>query len=183
VFASTHGDLAISDNLCATLVITPTLISPVKFHNSVHNAAAGYWSIGTGSYASYTAISAFHYTFADGLREAATQAICEHRPVLYVAFDIEAKGALATIAPSRGLLGTALVLAPLTSDRKGARLALQVEAGNPVTPTFSTSPAAALVSENALAPCMPLFEALARDGSATTVLQLNERLALRVQSG
>ena len=102
VFASTHGDLAISDNLCATLVNTPTLISPVKFHNSVHNAAAGYWSIGTASYASYTAISAFRYTFAAGLLEAATQAICEHRPVLYVAFDIEAKGALATIAPLYG---------------------------------------------------------------------------------
>lgn len=181
VFASTHGDLAISDNLCATLVNTPTLISPVKFHNSVHNAAAGYWSIGTASYASYTAISAFRYTFAAGLLEAATQAICEHRPVLYVAFDIEAKGALATIAPSRGLLGAALVLAPLTSDRKGAQLALQVEAGNSVVPTAATSAAAALVSENVLATSLPLFEALALDRPAAAVFELSERMALRVR--
>ena len=80
--------------MCATLARTPTLISPIKFHNSVHNAAAGYWSIGTGSLAPYTAISAFEYTFAAGLLEAATQVVCEHRPVLYVAFDIESKGAL-----------------------------------------------------------------------------------------
>lgn len=181
VFASTHGDLAISDNMCATLVNTPTLISPVKFHNSVHNAAAGYWSIGTASYAPYTAISAFNYTFAAGLLEAVTQAICEHRPVLYVAFDIEAKGALATIAPSRGLLGTALVLAPLASDRKGARLSLQVETNDSVVPTAATSPAAGLVNENVLAPCLPFFEALAVDKPAAILLQLNERLALRAQ--
>src|SRR5687768_9063559 len=114
VFASTHGDTAISDYMCATLAATPTLISPIKFHNSVHNAAAGYWSIGTGSLAPYTAISSYEYTFGEGLLEAATQVVCEQRPVLYVAFDIEAKGALATMAPSRGLLGAAVVLAPVT---------------------------------------------------------------------
>lgn len=181
VFASTHGDLAISDNMCATLASTPTLISPVKFHNSVHNAAAGYWSMGTASYASYTAISAFHYTFAAGLLEAVTQATCEHRPVLYVAFDIEAKGPLGTIAPSRGLLGAALVLAPLTSNRPGARLVLQVATGNAVVPTAATSPAAGLVGENALAPCLPLFEALALEKPAAPVFGLSERMALRVQ--
>ncbi|NJO12690.1 MAG: beta-ketoacyl synthase chain length factor, partial [Gammaproteobacteria bacterium] len=40
VFASTYGDLGISDYMCATLAGTPTLISPTRFHNSVHNAAA-----------------------------------------------------------------------------------------------------------------------------------------------
>ena len=112
VFASTHGDLAISDYMCATLVDTPALISPIKFHNSVHNAAAGYWSIGTSSHAPYTAISAFHHTFGAGLLETVVQIACEQQPVLYVAFDVEAKGALSTMAPSRGLLGVALVLAP-----------------------------------------------------------------------
>ena len=120
MFASTHGDLAISDYMCATLGDTPTLISPIKFHNSVHNAAAGYWSIGTGSYAPYTAISAFEYTFGAGLLEAATQVAVRAAPVLYVAFDIEANGALATMAPSRGLLGAALVLAPERQRRHGA---------------------------------------------------------------
>ena len=52
VFASTHGDLAISDAICDTLAKTPSLTSPTKFHNSVHNAAAGYWTIGTACAAS-----------------------------------------------------------------------------------------------------------------------------------
>ncbi len=184
VFASTHGDLAISDYMCATLVATPALISPIKFHNSVHNAAAGYWSIGTACHAPYTAISAFHHTFGAGLLEAAVQMACEQQPVLYVAFDVEAKGALATMAPSRGLLGVALVLAPAASARPGGRhLTLRIDADEPCEATPSRSAAASLVADNALAPCMPLLEALAADAPATLQLTLGERTALHIQVG
>ena len=44
VFVSAHGDLTITDYMCATLASDPALISPTKFHNSVHNAPAGYWT-------------------------------------------------------------------------------------------------------------------------------------------
>jgi hypothetical protein len=179
VFASTHGDLAISDYMCTTLVKTPTLISPIKFHNSVHNAAAGYWSIGTGSYATYTAISAFNHTFATGLLEAVTQALCERKSVLYVAFDIEAKGALASVAPSRGLLGTALILSSASDSPGLAKLALSVESVQAFTQ--ASSAAAPLVQDNALAPCLPFFEALASSSPQSVLLGLNKHLALRVQ--
>ena len=62
VFASTHGDLAISDYMSETLARTPTLISPIRFHNSVHNAAAGYWTIGTGCHEPYTALTRLRAT-------------------------------------------------------------------------------------------------------------------------
>src|SRR6185295_7633120 len=67
VFASTHGDLAISDAICDTLAKTPSLTSPTKFHNSVHNAAAGYWTIGTGCLKPYTSVSGYYFTFGEGL--------------------------------------------------------------------------------------------------------------------
>ncbi len=181
VFASTHGDLAISDYLCATLATTPTLVSPVKFHHSVHNAAAGYWTIGTGSEAPYTALSAYQYTFGVGLLEAVTQVICDHRPVLYVAFDIEAKGALATMATSRGLLGAALVLAPADDSNSNHRMTLNLESGD-APPTPARSPAAHLVSDNALAPCLPFFEALALNESRVR-LQVSEQASLLVSLG
>lgn len=177
VFASTHGDLAISDHMCSTLATAPTLISPIKFHNSVHNAAAGYWSIGTGSTAPYTAISAFHHTFAAGLLETAIQVICCQQPVLYVAFDIEAKGALATVAPSRGLLGVALVLS-LSPRNLSRRMTLQIQDGATTTP--AASPAAVLVADNALAPCLPLFESLAKDPAASIDLALSDTKILSV---
>lgn len=182
VFASTHGDLAISDYMCATLAQTPALISPIKFHNSVHNAAAGYWSIGTGSLAPYTAISAYEYTFGAGLLEAATQVICEQRPVLYVAFDIEAKGPLASVAPSRGLLATALVLAPLSAEAPRRNFILTTEAmANAIEPTPAQSAAAPLVAENVLAPCLPLLEALALPNPRTLRMALSSRTALHIQ--
>jgi len=181
VFASTHGDLAISDNMCATLVSTPTLLSPVKFHNSVHNAAGGYWSIATGGHAPYTALSAFHSTFATGLLEAATQVICDGEPVLYVAFDIEARGPLATMAPSRGLFGVGLVLAPVGSAQAQARVRLTLRVANEeIMPTPAASPAAPLLADNALAPCLPFFEALAL-GQSTIVLSLGARARLLAQ--
>lgn len=181
VFASTHGDTAISDYMCATLVATPTLISPIKFHNSVHNAAAGYWSIGTGCLAPYTAISAYEYTFAAGLLEAATQAVCEHRPVLYVVFDIESKGALATMAPSRGLFGAALVLAPVSHNQQQRKMILTAESVSSPDPTPARSAAAPLVADNAMAPCLPLFEVLAHPSPRTVRLSLSGRTALNVQ--
>lgn len=180
VFASTHGDLAISDYMCSTLASTPALISPIKFHNSVHNAAAGYWSIGTGSLAPYTAISAHLYTFGAGLLEAATQVACEQRPVLYVAFDIEAKGALATMAASRGLLGVAVVLAPVSQGQQRS-LILTTEPVAESHPTPARSAAAPLVAENALAPCLPFFEVLAMSSPRTLCLALSRQTALNVQ--
>src|SRR5204863_4637086 len=110
VFASTHGDLAISDYLCETLAGTATLLSPTKFHNSVHNAAAGYWTIGNICVKPSTALTAFQHTFASGLLEALTQVACEQAPVLYVAYDMPSRGPMATVTASRGLIGAALVL-------------------------------------------------------------------------
>ena len=59
VFASTHGDLAITDYMCATLAGAPRELSPTKFHNSVHNAPAGYWTIATHCHAASNAVCAW----------------------------------------------------------------------------------------------------------------------------
>ena len=177
VFASTYGDLGITDYMCATLAGTPTLISPTKFHNSVHNAAAGYWSIGTASHAPYTAISAYRYTFGNAVIEAVTQVVCEGQPVICVAFDVESTGPLATVAPSRGLLGAALVLAPSSGESHRA-LTLWVEQGSAANVTPARSSAAALVAGNALAPCLPFFEALANSAQGDVVLALSDHSLL-----
>lgn len=182
VFASTHGDLAISDYMCATLATTPTLISPIKFHNSVHNAAAGYWSMGARSQASYTAISAYEHTFGTGLLEAAVQVACEGKPVLYVAFDIESKGAMGTVMPSAGVVGAAVVLAPVFTPggARGVQLQLRADAGSAATITRADSPAAEYIAGNALAPCLPFFEFLARPAAALT-LSLGREMTLQVR--
>ena len=180
VFASTHGDLAISDSLCETLARTPALTSPVKFHNSVHNTAAGYWTIGTGCMQPYTAISAYTCTFAQGLLETAVQAQIGSGPLLYVAYDIEARGPAATMQRSRGVLGTALVVTSQDNGPSLARLRWEIEREQVPSATLPRPLNAALVDGNAMANCLALFEALA-DGTPRTVVQtLAPHLSLRL---
>jgi Beta-ketoacyl synthase, N-terminal domain len=194
VFASTHGDLAISDYMCDTLAKTPALTSPTKFHNSVHNAAAGYWTIGTGCLEPYTAISAYQHTFGQGLLECASQCTSDDSAVLYVAYDIEARGPLATMAPSKGLLGGALVLTPGPTSHGIAQLHWAVRAVQATAPTTrppmaisvtaeaeSTPPRpqnAALVEGNAMASCLTLFEALADGAGRDLAYTLSSHLML-----
>jgi len=165
VFASTHGELAITDYMCATLADQPETISPTRFHNSVHNAAAGYWSIGTGATAATTAISAYQATFAQGLLEALVQLATGVPAVLLVAYVGSSYCPLAKISPSAGLLGGALVLS--RSERAGAmRLAATLADGEaPAT----AGPLAARDPGNAMAPMLALFDALASGDQHATL--------------
>jgi len=165
VFASAYGDLAINDYLCAVLARTPLELSPTKFHNSVHNAPAGYWTIASGCMASSTALSAGSTTFAAGLLEAATIATSEATSVLYVAFDIAATGPLADVIDCDAPFGVAFVLAPAAKQPIARlRLELQVHAATELAPL----PAAlhALRERNPAAASLPLLAAVARGEDA-----------------
>jgi hypothetical protein len=140
VFASAHGDLVINDYLCATLAQAPEQLSPTKFHNSVHNAPAGYWAIATGCMASTTALSAGDSSFAAGLLEAALLAQSEGAPVLFAACDLPACGPLADVVSCRTPFAVALVLSP-RRDRGGAALRLELRAGNAAAALDHPSPA------------------------------------------
>jgi hypothetical protein len=170
VFASTHGDLAISDAICDTLAKTPSLTSPTRFHNSVHNAAAGYWAIATGCVKPYTALSGYCYTFGQGLLESAVQALSENTPVLYVAYDIEARGPVGTMQPSLGVFAGALIVSPEPGASLIARLEWHVREEAQPQPTAARASNAALVAGNAMANGLALFEALA-DGVERDVAQ------------
>lgn len=180
LFVSAHGDLAINDHMCTTLASEPTLISPTKFHNSVLNAAAGYWTIGTGCLQASSALTAFEHSFAAGLLEAGTQVIADQRPMLLVGFDIAACGALASVTRSEELLAVALVLAPQRSERSVAALDWSLRSG-PTTPASLHSAAARALTVNAMADALPLFEALARQSTEAIDLPLSATLSLTVR--
>ena len=159
VFASTHGDLNITDYMCETLVGDPRSLSPTRFHNSVHNAAAGYWTIGAGAMAPATAISAYDASFAQGLLEALAQLATGTEAVLLVACDGHATGPVARVSRSEGLLGAALLLA---RDPGPGMLRLQVRIdGETAAPSLPDGPLSRFLAGNAMAPMLPLFEALA----------------------
>lgn len=174
VFASTHGDLAITDYMCATLANDPRAISPTRFHNSVHNAAAGYWTIGNGCVQPATALSAHDASFAQGLLEALAQLASGDDAVLLAAYDTGAAGPLAAMSGSRGLLGGALVLA---RECSGTRLRVTLVDGEaPV----GVGPLARRAAANAMAPMLPLFDALATGGDLV-LLKAGPGRMLRVE--
>ena len=157
VFASTHGEMSITDYMCTTLASDPHALSPTRFHNSVHNAAAGYWTIGTGTHAPATAISAGPGSFAQGLIEAMAQLAAGSEAVLLAAYDGPACGPLGEVVPSDGLLGMALVLSHTPCPGLPTlHLELTEQAG-----AQATGPLSRLLAGNAMQPALPLLEALA----------------------
>ena len=164
VFASAHGDLGIADYLCATLAEDPGLMSPVKFHNSVHNAVSGYWGIATGCMRASTSVAAFEHTFAAGLLEALAQVHATDDAVLLAACDIRTVGPLAQLAHSDGRMAVALVLAPAARSPAGLRLSVTYTEDGPPTAVrpSPTSPAGEALAGNALADAIPFLEWLAQ---------------------
>lgn len=180
VFASTYGEPAITDYVCATLARDPLSVSPTQFHNSVLNAAAGYWTIATGCTRASTAIAAGGGTFAAGLLEAAALACDDRQPVLFAASDTAATGPLAGMIHTRRAFGIALVLDP--GRRASPRLRLALRAG---ATAAVAGPALALpdvARDNpASAHALALLAALASGHAARLALPLAAELALDLE--
>ena len=163
VFASAHGDQAITDAICATLARVPTELSPTRFHHSVHNAPAGYWTIATGSRAPSSAVCAGARTFGAALLEAAAQVLAERRPVLLACSDIAGCGPLAEMTRCDRAFGCALLLAPAAGANTLARLRLRAADGR-AAPTPAPTTLASEAIGNPSAAALPLLALLAAHG-------------------
>src|ERR1035438_147193 len=87
VFTSSSGDTETVHDILCVLATERREVSPTRFHNSVHNAPAGYWAVATGSNEPSTSLCAFDDSFSAGLLDAAVQAIVDNRPVTIAAYD------------------------------------------------------------------------------------------------
>lgn len=178
VFASAYGDQATTDYMCQVLAHMPTELSPTRFHNSVHNAAAGYWTIATGCRAPSSAVCAGDASFGAGLLEAAVLACAEQRPVLLVSSDTAGVGPLGELIGCTTAFGCALVLSPAADA--GSRLRLTATA---VPPRHASLPDKCLawMRDNPSAACLPLL-AMLSNGEGECVVALSERLGLLIQT-
>lgn len=115
VFTSSTGDGYNCHQLCETLASNDRHISPTRFHNSVHNAAAGYWSIATGATPPSNVLGAFDASFGAGLLEAMAQVMSEQAPVLLLSYDGDYPEPLFATRPVVDTCGIALALTPTAS--------------------------------------------------------------------
>jgi hypothetical protein len=168
VFTSSGGDGETVNGILEALALPERDVSPTRFHNSVHNAPAGYWSIATHSREPTTALCGHDISFAAGLLEAAAQATVDSRAIALIAYDLPYPEPLNSVRTILALFGAALVLSPEESEHSLARLTIELKRGTS-KPTVMAEPGLEEIRQGVpAARSLPLLAALAR-GSAETV--------------
>jgi hypothetical protein len=180
VFTSSSGDAANCHALCEALATVQRIVSPTRFTNSVHNAAAGYWHIATASRAPSSSLCGHDASFAAGLLEAVTQCVAWQRPVLLVAGDVPYPEPLHSVRPLPDAFGLALLLAPPSAAPALGRLSLRLGGEAPAR-SLDDERLAALCRAVPAARGLPLLQALARGEAATLRLDDLEHCPLFVE--
>jgi 3-oxoacyl-[acyl-carrier-protein] synthase-1 len=183
VFASSSGDAVNCHEICSALASDDRLISPTRFHNSVHNASSGYWSIASGAMTSSSVLCARDAGFAAGLLEAMTQCVVDDSAVLLVAYDTEYPEPLFSKRQVPDTMGVAMVLAPRPSERSMARIGLDGS-------DFLTGAAADTMNDAALerlrqsipaARALPLLQCIAASETRSIALDYLDPMQLAVE--
>lgn len=179
VFSSADGDLNIAQRICTALAEPQRFISPTDFHNSVHNAAAGYWSIASAAKGPSTAIAAFDHGFAVGLMEAIGMVQIEQCPTLLVVYDVPAPAPLQAKRPVQHPVGVGLVLTPHVTANTLARITTHLL--EQLETSCSDAALEALRLSNPAARSLPLLQLLACKQAGTVNLPTTHDRRLQVQ--
>ena len=166
VFTSSGGDGDVIHQICDTLTQPEREVSPTRFHNSVHNAPAGYWGIATGAHETSTSLCALDASFAAGMIEAATQVYVGSRKVLLVAYDAPYPEPLNGTRRIGAAMGVAMLLSPRQSERSLCALDIALVAnGTSMTTSSQTELESMRVSVPA-ARALPLLSSIANNEQA-----------------
>jgi hypothetical protein len=185
VFASSTGDPANCHALCEALAAPERSVSPTRFTNSVHNAAAGYWHIATHSMRASTSIAAYDASFGAGLIEAALMAATGPDEVLFVACDVPYPQPLHAMRPVADTFAVAFVLGAADAAEHGQRrgvgsLRLRLKAAD-LAITEASRPLEAMRLQIPAARCLPLLERLASHARGGVVVEALEGLPMDVE--
>lgn len=181
VFASSSGDLDIVHDLCTALALPERQVSPTRFHNSVHNAAAGYWSIASGSQRPSTSLSCHDFTFVAGLVESIAQIAAECQPVLLVVYDWPPPPPLHAKRPLSAAFSVGMMLSSQKSERSIAALRIEtaISCANQ-TSIMSDAGMETLRCGNPAARALPLLVVIARHQPAIVTLDYLDGNCLQV---
>ncbi|GAB7545860.1 beta-ketoacyl synthase chain length factor [Cupriavidus sp. CuC1] len=178
VFSASSGDGQNYHLICEALASDDPLISPTRFHNSVHNAAAGYWGIASGAMASSNVLCARDGSFGAGLLDALCQVAVDREACLLIAYDTDYPEPLRSHRPIPDAFGVAMVLLPEPTARSLARIDV----------TLTDAPASRMTDPGLerlrqgipAARALPLLQALALGGPSEVVIDYLDDLRLRV---
>src|SRR5215472_9184039 len=159
VFTSSGGDGATIHEILSTLASPNPEVSPTRFHNSVHNAPAGYWGIAARSHAPASSISCHDHSFAAGLLEAAVTATVESTAVTVVAYDTQYPEPLHSVRMIGAPFATALAMSPARTPRAFISLDITLRPTSAAETKSKLAVLEALRNGTPAARCLPLLEA------------------------
>ncbi len=161
VFASSAGDGDNMHYIFDMLSQNGREVSPTRFHNSVHNAPSGYWSIATKSMAPTTSVACFDDSFVAGLIEAATQTLASSNAVVLIAYDAPYPHPLHAARPVSATFGIGLVLTRVKTDRSLAELKIGISRKTDASTPIADAELEAMRVGTPAARGLPLLAALA----------------------
>ena len=126
VFVSSLGDTQLTDYMCRALAGETKQLSPTKFHNSVHNAAAGYWTISTACMQAANSIAGYEESVSLTLLEAMAQVCQENRPVLLTFYDAPVSPVLKCLLKNEQPFAFSMVLAPQADTQAGQLIEMEL---------------------------------------------------------
>ena len=128
VFVSGLGDTQLTDYMCKVLAGDNKALSPTKFHNSVHNAAAGYWTNSTECMQAANSVAGFTQSVSLTLIEALIQAQAEQRALLLTFYDAPSSPVLKELLKNELPFAVSMVIAPASvANGKGQSLIASVQ--------------------------------------------------------
>jgi hypothetical protein len=180
VYTSSSGDGKNCHEICKTLASEDRQISPTRFHNSVHNAPAGYWSIATGAKTPISVLCAYDASFGAGLLESVTQVVADQVSTILIAVDAAYPDPLNHARPIPDALGIGLVLSPIKNARSIAKI--QLGLCDDSATQLQDDALEAIRSAIPAARGLPLLTAIAQNQAKTVVLDYlnHHRLSVAV---
>lgn len=170
VFASSDGDMEIIDKICTALTQADKPVSPTLFHNSVHNAAAGYWAIAAQFKNTSVSLSAGEASFSAGMLEAATQLAAEEDTVLYIAYDHPAPPLLDTHRHFEFPFATAMLLSNEKTATTLAAISIESIMDAPTLSRCHNAPLEKMRQGNPIARSLPMLEAIVAEADSAVCL-------------
>lgn len=179
VFSASGADGHNCHAICEQLATDDRQISPTRFHNSVHNAAAGYWGIATRAMAPCQVLCAFDASFGAGLIDALGQVVLDRQPTLLIAYDSEYPEPLRAKRDTPDCGGVAMLLSPESGPHSLA--CIQVSPTTTAAQTLSEPALEILRQQIPALRALPLLRALAKGESGTVVLDYLAPMQLQVE--
>jgi hypothetical protein len=179
VFTSSGADGRNCHEICEALASEERELSPTRFHNSVHNAPAGYWGIATGAMQASNVVCAYDASFAAGLLDALMQVVVEQKKVLLISYDAQYPPPLHDKRPLPDAFGVALLLSPTRGAGALAQLSAQLS-DDPQT-RLAESPLESMRAAIPAARVLPLLQILARGQRGIAVIEYLAPSQLRVE--